>query len=161
MKNYHGHLGSGLFPPSSSVHIFQGSTRLVLLLLVVLAHQQVLIWLLQKYSGKTEGKSKNHLERAQRSLTDLNHPDCTSCPSRWTLSPILLGDKRVEALHQSWQLAQILGATSTQGQPESYQLMGNNSHFFYFLFFFYSFLFNYKPSRGFPSEAGSLQITRR
>lgn len=106
------------------------------------------------------GKSKNHLERAQRSLTeaaDLNHPDCTSCPSRWTLSPILLGDKRVEALHQSWQLAQVLGATSTQGQPESYQLMGNNSHFG----FFNSFLFNYKLSRGFPSEAGSLQITRR
>lgn len=46
MKNYHGHLGAGLFPPSSSVHIFQGSMRLVLLLLVVLAHQQVLIWLL-------------------------------------------------------------------------------------------------------------------
>lgn len=109
MKNYHGHLGSGLFPPSSSVHIFQGSTRLVLLLLVVLAHQQVLIWLLQKYSGKTEGKSKNHLERAQRSLTDLNHPDCTSCPSRWTLSPILLGDKRGQGGGTAPELATCSG----------------------------------------------------
>lgn len=53
MKNYHGHLGSGLFPPSSSEHIFQGSTRLVLLLLVVLAHRQDII--VQQLEASTSG----------------------------------------------------------------------------------------------------------